>query len=45
MKCGEKRRQKLAGKYGHRIFAARLKNRGELLTKLVEIHARSWKKI
>ena len=26
MKCGENRTQKLAGKYGHRIFAARLKN-------------------
>jgi hypothetical protein len=45
MKCGEKRGQKLADKYGHRIFAARLKSRGEFLTKLIEIHARSWKKI
>jgi hypothetical protein len=26
MKCGQKRRQKLAGKYRDRIFAARLKN-------------------
>jgi len=45
MKCGQKRKQKLASKYKDCIFAARYKNAEKFLTKRIEIHSKSYKKI